>query len=106
MEFKGTKGKWGIFFIDDSSISLRIGNTFPKLSRLDIDDFEVITKEENKANALLISKSPTLFEEHVKEIEFLKRVKKQLDDLGGSMEFEVEERIIYLEKLCTESVTL
>jgi hypothetical protein len=57
-------------------------------------------------NAKLISKAPILLEEIEKEIDFLKIIKKQLYELGGSMEFEVEERITYLEKLYLECVTL
>jgi methylaspartate ammonia-lyase len=99
MEFKGTKEKWQVrdlethFLIECDSPNWSICNTITDL-------------EQDRANALLISKSPILLEENKNEIEFLKRIKKQLDDLGGSMEYEVEERINYLEKLYLDCVTL
>ena len=98
-EFKGTKTKWNKM---DAS---RFGIPFIIYNEKEETIFQCYG-EEAKANALLISKSPILLEEHKNEIKFLKRIKKQLDDLGGSMEYEVEERIVFLEKLCFESVNL
>jgi hypothetical protein len=125
MEFKGTKGKWELnTFRNSVLIDGKLMVTCWSESTHDLDEklssdeswLSMRERTENerkqrtdfkpKANALLISRSPILFEEHKKEIDFLKRVKKQLDELGGSMEFEVEERIIFLEKLCFESVNL
>jgi hypothetical protein len=112
MEFRGTMGKWKTdtyTATNEREITI-VCNTEYNSDRTDIhirfSAIDETEKETNRANALLISRSPILFEEHKKEIDFLKRVKKQLDELGGSMEFEVEERIIFLEKLCFESVNL
>lgn len=115
MKFLGTKGKW--------ELKSEIKKNEYDVEYFSIDHIEVNAQEcinvyfdcrldykesfnEAKANALLISRSPILIEEHIKEIDFLKRIKKQLDDLGGSMEFEVEERILEIEQLIKEATEL
>ena len=113
MENKFTKGKWivsGEPFYSDGEYSGGFNITTEgrkeTITGVPAYSFWGQTFESAKANALLISKSPILFEEHKNEIEFLKIIKRQLGDLGGSMEFEVEERIEFLEKLCFESVNI
>ena len=100
MEFKGTKGKWFIWrenlIITDYNTKEDVICIKPQIKNI----------ENWKANALLISKAPEHLQELINEIELLKRIKKQLDDLGGSMEFEVEERIEVLEQLIKEATEL
>jgi hypothetical protein len=110
-EFKGTKGKWFVDFNETDKnefnqlvtpISTILDGGLKVLGICDVygDDIE------SKANAKLIASAPALLEEHKNEIEFLKRIKKQLDDAGASMEYEVEERIEFLKQLCLEIVNL
>lgn len=111
-EFKGTKGKWIL------SVNKDMGNFYLAIVENEnyngnTNDFYIsktYRKEDDSeiqcANMLLISKAPEHLQELINEIEFLKRIKKQLDELGGSMEFEVEERIDELEQLIKEATEL
>ena len=94
MEFKGTKGNWKRVKLEKTQFHTETNEIqYGK-------DGECIAEfVQNDYDAQLISFAPDMLEELINEIEFLKRIKKQLDDLGGSMEFEVEERIEILEQL-------
>ena len=72
MEFKGTKGKWYVSFIDDHNTSNNncgchsvTTNREKKIGMIDIwfsDSHIIKSKEEALANALLISKAPEMLE--------------------------------------------
>ena len=93
MEFKGSKG----YYIEDSYLKDE--------NHVIIADFFIIN-EKDKANALLISKAPILLDEHFKDLEFLEKIAKQLDELGGYLESDVLDRIEFKKQLIKQATEL
>lgn len=71
MEFKGTKGKWELYF-DDRSLEKYIKTEHKFIARVGFGN------EENNANALLISKAPEM-------LEMLQKAKVELSRIKGAM---------------------
>lgn len=100
MEFKGTKGKWEIADGLDNKILLECNNPNWTIC------YTVSGFDQDKANAQLISKAPEMLKMWNKELQLLKLVSKQLDELGGYLVLDVDERIKEIEKLIKEATEL
>jgi len=99
MKFKGTKGKWYLTEVDSE---IQINCDTPNWNVCNI----TTNYEQDKANALLISKAPEILEEHIKDLELLQKVADQLDELGGFLWDDVMEKIAVKKQLIQEATKI
>jgi hypothetical protein len=85
MEFKGTKGKWEIYW-DIQYPDILISTDEANIATVDSWDYDTTYEEESKANALLISKAPEM-------LEMLKKIHKTTldEDIKCQVELLIKE---------------